>query len=71
MALRDIREGVQLAEVVRNVVLIRFASQQAVDNGDDLSAVDLALCVERAVPIAVDPTVERGVLDVPTGTRKP
>ena len=64
MALRDIRKGVQLAEIVRNVVLVRFASQQAVDNGDDLSAVDLALCVERAVPVAVDPAVERRVLDV-------
>jgi len=31
MALRDIREGVELAEVVRNVVLIRFAAQQSAD----------------------------------------
>ena len=38
MLAADIREGVQLVEIVRNVVLIRFASQQAVDNGDDRGA---------------------------------
>lgn len=64
MLAAHIREGVELAEIVRDVVLIRFAAQQAVDDGDDLGAVDLAVCVERAVPVAVNPAVERGVLDV-------
>ena len=64
MLAADIWEGVQLAEIVRNVVLIRLTAQQAVDDGHNLRAVDLALCVERAVPVAVDPAVERGVLDV-------
>ena len=64
MLAAHIREGVELAEIVRDVVLIRFASQQAVDDGDDLRAVDLAVCVERAVPVAVDPAMFGGSLDV-------
>ena len=64
MLVGHIREGVHLAEIVHNVVLIRFATQQAIDDGHDLRAVDLIVSAEGAVAIAVDPAVERGVLDV-------
>lgn len=54
MLAADIREGVQLAEVIRNVCLIRFAAQQAVDDGHNLRAVDLVVSAEGAVAIVID-----------------
>lgn len=41
MLAADIREGVQLAEIVRNVVRVRLTAQQAVDDGHNLRTVDL------------------------------
>ena len=67
MLAAHIREGVELAEIVRDVVLIRFAAQQSVDNGDDLRAVDLVVSAEGAVAIAVDPAMLGGSLDVRGG----
>ena len=64
MLAADIREGVQLAKIIRNVVLVCFASQQAVDDGHDLRAVDLIVSAEGAVAIAVDPAVLGGIADV-------
>ena len=57
MLAAHIREGVELAEIVRDVVLIRFAAQQAVDDGYNLRAVDLIVSAEGAVAIAVDPAM--------------
>ena len=67
MLAAHIREGVELAEVARNVVLVRFASQQAVDDGHDLRTVDLVVSTEGAVAIAVDSAMLGGSLDVRGG----
>ena len=67
MLAADIREGVQLAEIVRNVVRVRLTAQQAVDDGHNLRAVDLVVSAEGAVAIAVDPAMLGGSLDVRGG----
>ena len=67
VALAHIGEGVQLAEVIRNVCLIRFAAQQAVNDGHNLRTVDLIVSAEGAVAIAVDPAMFGGSLDVRGG----
>ena len=46
MLAAHIAERIELAKVVRNVALICLAGQQAVDDGDDLSSGDVAVCAE-------------------------
>ena len=65
MLAAHIREGVELAKIVRNIALIRFTAQQAVDDGDDLSSGDVAVCAEETILVAVDPAALGSGLDVP------
>ena len=64
MLAAHIAERIELAKIVRNIALIRFTAQQAVDDGDDLSSGDVAVCAEGTILIAVDPAALGSGLDV-------
>lgn len=52
MLAAHVAERIELAKIVRNIALIRFAAQQAVDDGDDLSSGDVAVCAEGTILVA-------------------
>ena len=54
MLAAHISERIELAKIVRNVALIRLAGQQAVDDGDDLSSGDVAVCAEGTILVVID-----------------
>ena len=58
----NIREGIQLPQIIADIIQIRFAAKQTVHNRYNLCAGNLTVSAERTVPISrriVDQPLER------------
>ena len=64
IVLGHIREQNQSTGVIRNILLVGLAPQQAVDNGNDLGAGNFIVGLEGAVAVAYYPAIPGGVLNV-------